>query len=203
MFNDPCGVPVLEIAEHTCAEVADLFARISRELTEQGLAHTEAALAFLKVLLIVATRSKIAGEGSCEAVTLSRHPVLSQLTLLIEQHYRNWHSPAQYADALHMTPKTLARVIREHLGTTVTDLIRRRILTHAKWHLLHTLRPVKEIAREVGYQDELYFSRLFKKATGISPTHFRDFETAIRGGSNLSMISGHASILASDAASDI
>jgi AraC family transcriptional activator of pobA len=76
----------------------------------------------------------------------------------------------------------------------LTELVRERVLNHAKWELLHTLRPVKEIAREVGYDDELYFSRLFKKATGRSPTEFRVFETEIRGGSNLSMSSARPSI---------
>jgi len=98
--------------------------------------------------------------------------------------------------------KTLGRIVRENLGTTPTELIRARILTHAKWQLLHTLRPVKEIAREVGFTDELYFSRLFKKATGYSPTFFREFETEIRGGSNLSMLSSHAPILDSSATAD-
>src|SRR6185437_12208671 len=116
-----------------------------RELAERGLAHTEAALAYLKVLLILATRCKTAGGAAC-ATAAHRHPVLGELTLLIEQHYHAWHSPGQYAEALHMTAKTLGRMVREHLGTTLTDLIRRRVLTHAKWQLLHTLRPVKEIA---------------------------------------------------------
>lgn len=86
-----------------------------------------------------------------------------------------------------MTPQTLNRLVRTHLGKTMTKIIRERILIHAKWELLHTLRPIKEIAAEIGFDDELYFSRLFKKATGCSPTYFREFETAIRGGSNLSM----------------
>ena len=38
-----------------------------------------------------------------------------------------------------------------------------------------------------GPRTYLYFSRLFKKSTGVSPTYFREFETAVRGGSNLSM----------------
>ena len=40
----------------------------------------------------------------------------------------------------------------------------------------------RALAAELGFDDELYFSRLFKKATGVSPVHFREFETAIRGG---------------------
>jgi AraC-like DNA-binding protein len=113
---------------------------------------------------------------------------------LIEAEYRHRRAPAWYARALHVSPKTLGRVVRERLGATPTALIRARILTHAKWELLHTLRSVKEIAAEVGFDDELYFSRLFKKAAGVSPTFFREFETEIRGGSNLSIPSGVPSI---------
>jgi AraC family transcriptional activator of pobA len=104
------------------------------------------------------------------------------------------HPPADYAGLLHMTPKALGRLVRQHLGKTLTELVRERVLNHAKWVLLHTLRPVKEVAREVGYDDELYFSRLFRKATGMSPTEFRAFETEVRGGGNLSMPSARPSI---------
>jgi AraC-like DNA-binding protein len=50
--------------------------------------------------------------------------------------------------------------------------------------------PEKVIARKVGFGDELYFSPLFTKAAGVYPTCFREFETAIRGGGNLSLSSG-------------
>jgi AraC-like DNA-binding protein len=202
LFNDPYGVPVVPIDGKAKAEVKHLLDRIRKEDEERDLAYGEAMLAHLKVLLILATRLKSSKPGACGPGADLRHPVLAQLRELIEQNYRTLHSPAEYAERLHVTPKTLGRIVREHLGTTPTDLIRNRILIHAKWQLLHTLKPVKEVARELGFGDELYFSRLFKKATGYSPTFFREFETAIRGGSNLSMPSSRASILRSPAGSD-
>lgn len=192
LFNDPYGIPVVTLDELAKSEVTNLIERIRKEQGEGDLAFGEVMLAYLKVLLILAARLKSPKASSCGPGTVDlRHPVLVQLRDLIEENYHTLHSPADYAKRLHLTPKTLGRIVREHLGTTPTDLIRNRILIHAKWQLLHTLKPVKEISRELGFSDELYFSRLFKKATSYSPTFFRDFETEIRGGSNLSMFSAH------------
>jgi AraC-like DNA-binding protein len=203
LFNDPYGIPVVPLDERAKAEATNLIERIGKEQSEGELACGEVMLAYLKVLLILASRLKSPKPGSCgPGVTDLRHPVLVQLRDLIEQNYHTLHSPADYAKRLHLTAKTLGRIVREHLGTTPTDLIRNRILIHAKWQLLHTLKPVKEVSRELGFSDELYFSRLFKKATGYSPTFFRDFETEIRGGSNLSMFSSHAPILHPAGATD-
>ncbi len=203
LFNDPRGIPVVSLDEQTKSEVLFLIDRLRREQTERELAFRELMLADLKVLLILATRLKSADSTACPTAGIDpRHPVVIQFRELLEQHYHTLHSPAAYAKLLHITAKTLGRITREGLGATPTELIRSRILTHAKWQLLHTLRPVKEIAREIGFTDELYFSRLFKKATGYSPTFFREFETEIRGGSNLSMLSSHAPILDSDAADE-
>jgi AraC family transcriptional activator of pobA len=195
LFNDPYGVPAVALNNQTETEVADLVTRIRSELTEGGLAHNEGLLSYVKILLVRATRLKqeqqVAGK---EAGNSRLPPPLPELREMVEKHYHTLHSPADYAARLHTTPKALGRLVKTHLGKTLTELIQERILNHAKWELLHTLRPVKEIAREIGYDDELYFSRLFKKATGRSPTEFREFETIIRNGGNLSMSSSDQSI---------
>ena len=204
LFNDPHGVPTVTLDDMTGPKVRDLIESLRREQADRGLAFGDVMLANLKVLLILASRLKALANRQCggPAAYDPWHPVLIQFRDAIEQNYRTLHTPADYAKQLFVTPKSLGRIVRENLGTTPSELIRARILTHAKWQILHTLRPIKEIAREVGFPDELYFSRLFKKATGYSPTFFREFETEIRGGSNLSMFSSSAPIHPSSTSAD-
>jgi len=183
--------------------VADVIRVMRRENAGRELGFEDMLLAQLKVLLILATRVKAEfAEGCPTDASKVRHPVLGELKSLVEANYTTLHAPSEYARRLHMSPKSLGRIVREQLGKSLTDLIRERILTHAKWQLLHTLKPVKQVAREVGFGDELYFSRMFKKSTGYSPTFFREFETEIRGGSNLSMHSPPAPILERRPAAD-
>jgi AraC-like DNA-binding protein len=187
LFNDLYGAPLVVLPAADESELAGLVDALRRELSEQGLAHPEVLLAYLKIFLIKATRLKLeqqAGTGS----TAARLPaVLDELRRLVETHFRAEHSPTWYADRLHLTSKALAKLTKKHLRKTLTELIRERVLRQAKWDLLHTLKPVKQIAAELGFQDELYFSRLFKQSAGCAPTFFREYETAIRGGKNLSM----------------
>lgn len=182
LFNDVYGIPTVSLDEPHEREVGSLIAQIREELNEAGLAHAEIVLSYLKVLLIRATRLKRLQQPDSSAGPSSRRrpAILNDLRDLIEAHYHRLHAPAEYARKLQVNPKTLGRLVKTHLHKTLTELIRERILRDAKWDLLHTEKPVKRIAHELGFADEHYFSRLFKRATGYSPIFFREFETTIR-----------------------
>ena len=185
LFNDTFGAPCFRVEDRD--ESTLLLDEIRRELTERGLAHSELLLSYLKIFLIRATRRKLQQQELESTSPLRLPEVLTNLKRLVEQHFRTHHAPADYAAMLHMAPRSLARLVNIHMNKTLTELIRERILRQAKWELLHTRKSVKEVAAELGFTDMFYFSRLFKRATGCSPTFFREFETEIRGGRNLSM----------------
>ncbi len=188
LFNDTYGLPTVAVDQAQAEEFEDLFAKMTRELGGGGLAQPEMLISYLKIFLIAATRLKLAQrENSPSSAPSGQSPKLEQLSQLIEAHFHDKRSPRDYAALLHMTPKALGKLVKMHWGRTLTEVIRERLLKQAKWQLLHTQRPVKEIAWEAGFADEFYFSRVFKRATGLAPTAFREFETSIRSGGNSSM----------------
>lgn len=187
LFNDLWGVPVVRACPDFQRELADLVNAMQRELEEAGLAHNEVLISYLKILLVRASRLKLRQQEIAWESHGKRPPVVNELRELLEANFRMLHKPSDYAALLCMTPKALARIVNTYFHTTPTELIRERILREAKWQLLHTETPIKQIARDLGFDDVFYFSRLFKRAVGYSPTFFREYETEIRGGSNLSI----------------
>jgi AraC-like DNA-binding protein len=187
LFNDVYGIPLVRLDPVQEREIGGLVQAMERELQGCGLAHNEVLISYLKILLIRATRIKLDQQALDWEPSGKRPAVLGELRRLIEAEFRVLHSPAEYARRLHMAPKSLGKVVKTYLHKTLTELIRERILRQARWEMLHTTKPVQQVARELGFEDVFYFSRFFKRATGLSPTFFRDYETAIRGGRNLSM----------------
>jgi AraC family transcriptional activator of pobA len=62
---------------------------------------------------------------------------------------------------------------KEYFQKTLTELISDRVIIEAKRQLYLSGKSVKEVAFELGFADEFYFSRFFKKNTGVSPVTFR------------------------------
>ncbi len=186
LFNDIYGLPLITLRESDSPDFARPLEEMRREMQEHAFAHSEVLLSWLKIFLVRATRLKIQQYQFGNALP-SIPSELVALKSLIESDFRTSHSPAVYAEKLHISPPVLARLTRKFWKKTLSEVIRDRILKQAKWELLHTLKPVKQIATELGFQDAFYFSRLFKRSTGCSPLFFREFETIIRDGKNLSM----------------
>jgi AraC-like DNA-binding protein len=107
--------------------------------------------------------------------------ILQKLKDAIEENFKTKHTASDYAELLYISPKALAKITKTHFNKTLSGLINERIIIEAKRELYLTDKTVKEIAYELGYEDEFYFSRFFKVNAEVSPQLYRDTVGFARG----------------------
>lgn len=183
LFNNVYQPPFVRVDETVAAIFNMLCQQIQTEMQQPALAQYELLVSYLKIWLINAARLKIAQhQSAAESVGHGKEPfILKDLKDAIELHFRKKHSPAEYAELLHITPKALAKITKSYFQKTLSSLINERIIIEAKRELYLSNKSVKEIAYELGYDDEYYFSRFFKVNADVSPQQYRDTVGFARG----------------------
>lgn len=101
------------------------------------------------------------------------YTILKNFKSLIEINYKSLKLPKEYAELLYITPNHLNALTKEHLGMPAGEIIRNRILLEAKRMLVIKEYSISEIAYELNFSDNSYFSKFFKKLTGFTPEEFR------------------------------
>ncbi len=80
----------------------------------------------------------------------------------------------QIADQLSVSQRYLSDTLKKETGKTSTEHLQLFLIDEAKNILMDPHKTVSEVAFELGFEYPPYFSRLFKKKEGISPTQYRD-----------------------------
>jgi AraC-like DNA-binding protein len=176
LFNNIYNPPYVQVDETARQTFELVLAQMKIELETPALAQYEQLVSYLKIFLITASRLKISQqpESKQEFADKKEHFLLQNLKDYIEQHFKTKHSASDYADMLNISPKALAKITKTYLNKTLTDLIAERIVIEAKRDLYLTNKSVKEIAHDLGYDDEYYFSRFFKNNADVSPQVYRE-----------------------------
>ncbi len=172
LFNNIHQSPTFSINRQTRDKFEALVESIENEISVPSVAQYEMLISYLKILIITASRLKSDADKSQPLSTVEPEK-LQQLKALIELRFKTAHSTTEYAYQLNISPNALSKLVKKHYKKTFKELITERIIIEAKRELYLTKKTIKEIAYLVGYNDEYYFSRLFKKYTGISPDIYR------------------------------
>ena len=96
-----------------------------------------------------------------------------QFQQLLEQHYKEETSVTFYADRLNITSKRLNQILKQKIHRTIRQCLHERLVAEAKHQLILSKLTIKEIATELGFDDHSYFSRFFKKMTGLTPEAYQ------------------------------
>jgi AraC-like DNA-binding protein len=174
LFNNIHNMPLVKVPKYETQFFDNLFVEIKNEFDLNDSSLEEMTRTYLKQLLIRATRIWKRQHIEKEVVEQNNDlEFFRKFTLLVDAHYKQKHSVAEYADVLSMAPKTVTHKFKRLKLPQPNEVIKNRIILEAKRLLVHTSLTAKEIAHELGYEDPAYFSRQFQVKTGESPSSFR------------------------------
>jgi len=100
-------------------------------------------------------------------------PTVKELVEYIFLHLAQDISLKDLAGHMKMTPSYLSGKFKKETGQSVTAFIMRKKMEYACSLLSNTTLPVQEVAQLAGYKDASYFTRLFRRHTGTTPTNYR------------------------------
>jgi AraC-like DNA-binding protein len=109
-----------------------------------------------------------------ETIQKTQNVSFGNFLAILEENYHRPLGVDFYAEKLFMSARNLNLICQNILEQSVSEIIETRKLIEAKNLLISTEKTISEIAFELGYNENSYFSNVFKKKSGQSPSEFRE-----------------------------
>ncbi|MEP7142618.1 MAG: AraC family transcriptional regulator [Ferruginibacter sp.] len=162
---------VLAVPPEEQDRLKQLFELIISEVSSEGEFSNDMIRSAL-IQLFVLTSRKVKGQLTRQ-VSDYNSIVLRNFRKMIELHYKNKKLTKEYAAMLYITPNYLNALSKDVMGRPAGELIRDRVILEAKRLLVNAGISISEISNELDFTDNSYFTKFFKKYTGITPEAFR------------------------------
>ncbi len=155
-----------EIIKQSFVDIIKEYERFSPE--KDHLLRNYVHILLLRIREIYRPHAKKINETATRSMKIA-----GQFKRLVEKNFIEIREVSKYAALLHITPKHLSEVIKEHTGRSPKETINDMLLLEAKVLLGSTDFTVTEIAHRLHYTDQAHFSHFIKQHTGCSPLLLR------------------------------
>ena len=168
----------LHLSEEEIGHVLSIFRHIERELRQRIDEHTpEIACASIGLLLSYCRRYY---DRQFKMRHRENMDIVSRFEKLLRDYFhsdslsKNGLPTVKYfADRLNLSSDYLTAVLQRETGMNTRKHIQNRMIETAKDKLALDERPISQIAYELGFEYPQYFTRLFKRQTGMTPAEYR------------------------------
>jgi len=163
--------PFIKIKPGDKTEWMFLLDIIQKEYTDAGRNSREIICLTLKIIILMYRRNSQSGSEVFESG--HKKNLLNEFRKLVNSRFYSLKTAKDYARELNITPNYLNALCQEYFLKTVSEIIQERVILEAKRLLMHTSYSISEIGYNLGFKDNSYFGRYFKKAVGMTPKEFR------------------------------
>ena len=168
-YNSFQGTPYFKLKDNQLNKLKFLMNELITEYVKHDFLKWQKIHSLIVLVYIEISRVKTPLVNINNQTYLTK---LRQFEDLIEENFRSEKFVKEYAFKLNITEKHLNRVTKSCIGKTSTQLISERIILEAKRMLFYSKLNVTQIGEELGYFDNSYFVRFFKKNVGLTPLAF-------------------------------
>lgn len=177
LFSAP-GVLRFAQVEGPAARLDALFRELAAEFVLPGAAASPVAGWLARAVVWRLAQASAQGRQALDKRAHRHQALLTRFLLLVEQHFLEHWPLERYASRLGLSTPRLNRLVRAERGRSALELVHERLTREACRRLVYIAAPAANLATELGFEDPAYFSRFFKRRTGMSPHRYRQAHSA-------------------------
>ncbi len=151
-------------------ELGELFDKIIMELRVERYFNSEIAEAYFRQLLVTAARAARGGFREKPGY----HSMFDEVINRFHQEYQKELNITELAEQYHISCSWFIREFKRYTGSSPKQYLTNLRLQHARELLNNHYLSINDVSRMVGYDSQLYFSRIFRKYAGMSPSEYRE-----------------------------
>lgn len=171
LFNNIYENPFVPVSDVVYEEISTIFMKLADfNFSTRSYDHS-IAKSYLQLILALSSKEKQV-QIKNRTISLQKEQV-SDFQIILDNHFVEFRSVAFYAEHYGLSVDAFSKKVKNHFGKPPSILIQERLVLEAKKLLHLTHKNIKEIAADLFFEDEFYFSRYFKKQVGVSPKAFR------------------------------
>jgi AraC-like DNA-binding protein/mannose-6-phosphate isomerase-like protein (cupin superfamily) len=153
-------------------DLMQLFCQIDRYAAEQEEGYqTLCQYLMLAALELVKRMTR----GRKDTLETQGDSIFRQIAKYIDQHYAEDLSIEQLEKQFYISPYHLSHMFRHKTGYSLKQYLLRRRIGEAQMRLVHSQDTIQTISESVGFEDASYFSRIFSKYIGMTPSEYRKY----------------------------
>lgn len=162
--------PHWRIGSTGMAQARQVITQLEQESTRNDALANSMAEALFAQLVMTLKRHRFAADNLAAA---NREPLLDKLITALSGSLNRSFLLEQFCEQEQCSERTLRQQFRTQTGMTINHYLRQLRICHAQYLLQHTELMIGEVSTRCGFEDSNYFSVVFTRETGMTPSQWR------------------------------